>query len=305
VSTHLPSSAGADTPNIQCARPRIVSCRKFNARWPIWTTNVCAHNDRHRHRSDYYHSIPIIFDGNFAKVADLFGWRKYCYEINDFASRERFCYRSPMTDLPHAVIRVLPPLSEEARAQSLGAIRRAMPEEGPVWVFAYGSLIWDPCFAFDAKETAVLDGFRRAFNFWSVLSRGTPERPGLGLGLEPGGACRGVLFRLAESNLEADLDALWKREMYSAVYEPRWLRVETPAGTRPAIAFVTSTEHGQYAGGLDTETTARIIAGASGENGLCRDYLAATVDALARHGIDDPTLSALLALVDGLNQKSE
>jgi len=131
-----------------------------------------------------------------------------------------------------------------------------------------------------------------------VLSRGTPERPGLGLGLERGGSCQGVLFRLSESSLEADLDALWKREMYSAVYEPHWLRVDTPAGPRNAIAFVTNTRHGQYAGGLGTETVARIVAGASGENGPCRDYLAATVDALARHGIDDPALSALLAIVD-------
>jgi glutathione-specific gamma-glutamylcyclotransferase len=215
-----------------------------------------------------------------------------------FASKNGFCYGTAMSDCSRPVIQALPPLSVEERAQSLAQIRAAAPQGDPIRIFAYGSLIWDPCFAFEAAETAVLGGFRRAFNFWSVLSRGTPERPGLGLGLERGGSCRGVLFRLAGSNLEADLDALWKREMYSAVYAPRWLRVDTPAGPRSAIAFVTNTGHGQYAGGLDTETVARIVAGASGENGPCRDYLAATVDALARHGIDDPALSALRAIVD-------
>jgi len=203
-----------------------------------------------------------------------------------------------MSDGSFPVIQPLPPLSDEERAQSLAQIREAAPHAGPTWIFAYGSLVWDPCFAFEAAEAALLGGFRRAFNFWSVLSRGTPERPGLGLGLEQGGSCQGILFRLADSSLEADLDALWKREMYSAVYVPRWLRVETPAGPRHAIAFVTNTGHGQYAGELGTETAARIIAGASGEKGPCRDYLAATVDALALHGIDDPTLSTLLAFVD-------
>lgn len=203
-----------------------------------------------------------------------------------------------MSDRPSPVIRPLPPLSAEERAESLLRFRDAAPAAGPTWVFAYGSLIWDPCFAYGEAEAAVLDGFRRAFNFWSVLTRGTPERPGLGLGLEPGGVCEGVLFRLAESDLESGLEALWAREMYSAVYEPRWLRVQTPSGARHAIGFVTSAGHGQYTGGLSMDDTARIIAGASGEKGSCRDYLASAVDALARHGIDDPDLGALLALVD-------
>ena len=204
-----------------------------------------------------------------------------------------------MSDRARPAIRPLPPLSAEAQAQSLAEILGAAPDAGPIRVFAYGSLIWDPCFAYDAAEPAVLDGYRRAFNFWSVLSRGTPDRPGLGLGLERGGTCRGVLYRLAADSLEAGLDALWKREMYSAVYEPRWLRVDTPSGPRHAIGFVTSTGHGQYTGELATETAAHIIAGAAGENGPCRDYLALTIEALARHGIDDPILSALLTMVDG------
>ena len=207
-----------------------------------------------------------------------------------------------MAERSRPVIQPIPPLSAEERARSLAQFRETMPEAGPIWVFAYASLIWDPCFAFDAKETAVLDDYRRAFNFWTVLSRGTPERPGLGLGLAPGGTCKGVLFRLADASLETDLDTLWQREMHSAVYEPRWVRVETPSGPRHAIGFVTSTSHGQYAGELDTKTVARVIAGASGKYGLCRDYLAETVAALAAHGIEDPILNTLLTLVDGHNQ---
>ena len=185
--------------------------------------------------------------------------------------------------------------------RSIGHMRETMPEAGPIRIFAYGSLIWDPCFSFETVETAHLDGYRRAFNFWSLMSRGTPERPGLGLGLERGGACRGVLYRLAGPSLDADLETLWAREMHSAVYDPQWVRVQTAAGACHAITFVTNTGHGQYAGSLSVDATARIIAGACGERGPCRDYLASTVAALARHGIDDPALRERLRSLGYVN----
>lgn len=203
-----------------------------------------------------------------------------------------------MSDDDCPSVRPLPPLSPEERRLSLSRILGEAPGIGAVRVFAYGSLIWDPCFAYEELETAVLDGYRRAFNFWSVMSRGTPEKPGLGLGLERGGSCQGIAYRLSGPSLKTDLEAIWQREMHSAVYEPHWLRVRTSAGLRHAIGFVTGTAHGQYAGGLSVEITARVIAGACGEKGPCRDYLAATVTALAEHGIDDPALSDLLRLVD-------
>jgi len=189
------------------------------------------------------------------------------------------------------------PLTPHDRAQDLTRLLdQQQPDE--LWVFAYGSLIWNPCFSYDAVHTATLDGYRRAFNFWSVISRGTPEQPGLGLGLEAGGRCRGVVYRIGANTLAQDLEALWQREMHSDVYQSRWLTLDTPAGEITAIGFTTNTTHGQYAGGLTNAETASIIANACGENGPCRDYLASTVAALARHGIGDDTLSTLLALVD-------
>jgi len=203
-----------------------------------------------------------------------------------------------MSHTPSRPLHGLQPLTADERRQSLMRTLDEAPTPGPVWIFAYGSLIWDPCFAAEATETAMLVGYRRAFNFWSVMSRGTPERPGLGLGLSSGGRCSGIVYRLAEPSREADLETLWAREMHGTVYEPRWLSLETPAGPRHAITFVTSVDHAQYTGDLDAEVAARIIARAIGEKGSCRDYLAATVTALARHAIDDPALKALLSLVD-------
>ena len=192
----------------------------------------------------------------------------------------------------------LRPLSDEARRRSLADTLAAGPGAGPVWLFAYGSLMWSPCFGFDAQITATLEGYRRAFNFWSVVARGTPEAPGLGLGLEPGGACRGILYRLSESRRESDLEAIWAREMLSDVYMPRWLPVATPDGARMALCFVTNPAHDFYTGMQEQDTAARLIARATGTKGRCRDYLAETVAALARHGLADPELNELLALVD-------
>jgi cation transport protein ChaC len=200
--------------------------------------------------------------------------------------------------LPESPGAPLRPLSDDARQRSLADTLAVGPGAGPVWLFAYGSLMWSPCFGFDAQTTAMLEGYRRAFNFWSVLARGTPEAPGLGLGLESGGACRGILYRLSENSRDADLTAIWAREMFSNVYAPRWLPVTTPDGAGTALCFVTNPAHDFYTGAIDNDTAARLIARAAGTKGRCRDYLAETVATLARHGLADPDLDALLALVD-------
>jgi cation transport protein ChaC len=216
----------------------------------------------------------------------------------DVSDKVRLFYDRGMPATRFPQLRPLPPLSAKERRQSLSRMLENAPHSGPIRVFAYGSLIWDPCFAYEAADKAMLDGYRRAFNFWSVLSRGTPERPGLGLGLAAGGRCHGVLFELAADTLDMDLEALWAREMYSAVYEPRWVRVALETGPCDAISFVTDTGHGQYTGDLAPAAAARIIMNAHGEKGSCRDYLASTVGALARYGIEDPDLTALLTLVE-------
>ena len=115
------------------------------------------------------------------------------------------------------------PLDATALAASCAAAMARRPA-GPVWVFGYGSLIWNPVFAPAERRRAVLHDFRRAFCFWTVSARGTPERPGLGLGLEaaPGARCGGVALKIDGATETADIERLWAREMYTAVYRPAW-----------------------------------------------------------------------------------
>ena len=203
-----------------------------------------------------------------------------------------------MQHRPPQSFAALRPLSEEQRKLSLDRTLAAAASTNPIRVFAYGSLVWSPCFAFDEAAAGTLDGYRRAFNFWTIQTRGTPESPGLGLGLEPGGACAGILYRLSESGRDAAMEAIWAREMFSDVYEPCWLPVRTSGGIHQALCFVTNPAHEQYAGALDGDAAAQIIARACGAKGTCRDYLAEAVAALARYGVSDPYLDGLLALVD-------
>lgn len=204
-----------------------------------------------------------------------------------------------MMDRPAIPLTGLRPLSPDERRRSLEKALADAPAGEPLRVFAYGSLIWSPCFAFDEATTATLRGYRRAFNFWTIQTRGTPDTPGLGLGLEPGGQCEGVLYRIAESARDEAIAAIWAREMFSAVYQARWLPVHAADAPRQALCFVTNPKHEQYAGSLDRATAARIIARACGTKGRCRDYLAEAVRALAGRGVSDPFLDDLLALVDG------
>jgi cation transport protein ChaC len=171
----------------------------------------------------------------------------------------------------------------------------------PVWIFAYGSLMWDPEFPRAAVERALLRGYHRSFCLYSYDYRGTGARPGLTLGLDRGGACQGVALRLPPAVLSEAIDRLWVREMTAPrVYDMRLLPVRTAGGTRDAFAFTVRRDHPDYAGRLPHEEAARIIAGAVGRRGACRDYLAATLRHLATLGIADAPLQRLKARVEAL-----
>lgn len=188
----------------------------------------------------------------------------------------------------------VPVLSDaEKEASRVAALERRPP--GPLWVFGYGSIMWDP--RFEAGETRVgtLCDHRRAFCFWTLISRGTHERPGLGLGLEQasGARCTGLAFSVPPAEEEAVSRALWQREMYSGIYRPDWVPVETDAGALTALTFVAEPDHPQYAGGFTADVQAEIIAGATGKNGPCAEYLALMVESLAACGVDDPAVTDL------------
>jgi glutathione-specific gamma-glutamylcyclotransferase len=171
----------------------------------------------------------------------------------------------------------------------------------PVWIFAYGSLMWDADFPRAETEPALLRGYHRSFCLYSYDYRGTRTRPGLTLGLDRGGACRGIVLRLPPEMLAEAVDRLWAREMTAPrVYDMRLLPVRTASGSRMAFAFTVRRDHADYAGRLPPEAAARIIADAVGRRGACRDYLADTVDHLAGLGIADSSLQRLANCVEAL-----
>lgn len=190
------------------------------------------------------------------------------------------------------------PLSEAVRTQSQATALAARP--GPsddLWVFAYGSLMWQPGFPHDQVEPARLDGWHRAMSVWTVLARGTPACPGLSLGLMPGGSCDGLALRIAESAVQAALSTLWQREMWTDVYRPTWLPVTVGDQEIAALTFTTNLESEQFAGTLAPPEIVEHIAAATGERGPCRDYLIQSVEKLQAHKIRDHDLEALLDAV--------
>jgi cation transport protein ChaC len=168
---------------------------------------------------------------------------------------------------------------------------------GDLWVFTYGSLMWDPGFRHAAAEPALLRGYHRTFCIYSSRYRGTVTEPGLVLGLDPGGACKGIVYRIASADKAGALEALWQREMRRGVYRPKLVPVATPGGSRSALAFIANRVHTGYAGRMAIEDAARIIAACCGERGPNVDYLVYTLRHLDALGVHDHHLHRLLALV--------
>ena len=180
----------------------------------------------------------------------------------------------------------------ERRAHIREALARA-PRPGRVWVFGYGSLMWNPALRYAERRTALIHGYHREFCLLSRSGRGSPERPGLMLSLEPGGSCHGVAYRLAPDEIESELDVVWRREMLTRSYRPVWVAARTARGTAHAIAFAANRSHERYRSGLDRETMARYLANGVGPLGRCCDYLFDTVEHLRGMGIHDRRMEEL------------
>ena len=170
----------------------------------------------------------------------------------------------------------------------------------PVWIFAYGSLMWNPEMRFAERLPARIHGYHRSFCLYSPEYRGTREKPGLVLGLDRGGSCRGIAYRLPQATLAAEIDLIWTREMTGAVYHMTPLRVQTGRGPVRGYAFTVRRDSRDYAGRLAHDAAARIIAGSKGDRGTGRDYLANTVRHLEALGIADGALHRIEALVNAL-----
>ena len=172
-----------------------------------------------------------------------------------------------------------------------------MKQSGEVWVFAYGSLMWDPGFAYLEAAPALLRGYHRAFCIFSHVYRGTEARPGLVLGLDRGGACKGMAFRIAAAEGAGVLDYLDAREKVTDVYVRRAVPITVRCLKVTAHTYVADRGHHQYAGKQTLRQAVRLIAQGAGVGGSNRDYLESTVNHLDELGITDGPLHRLHALV--------
>ncbi len=166
---------------------------------------------------------------------------------------------------------------------------------GDLWVFGYGSLMWSPDFRFAERRAAHLYGYHLTLCILSHSYRGTPELPGLVMGLCPGGSCWGVAFRVDQRHVGRTLEALWHREMPNHVYEPRFVMVRVGHRAVRGIAFVADRRHRQFAGRLSVLQTARMVAQGCGERGQNLDYLAHTVAHMDELGVREGHLHEVLS----------
>ncbi len=167
-----------------------------------------------------------------------------------------------------------------------------------VWVFGYGSLIWNPCVSVAEWCDAHLYGFHRDFRIRLTHGRGTPEAPALMLGLVPGGSCRGMALRIGAADLEHELLMIWRREMLTGVYRPRWVMLHGVDQRLPAITFVVNKRHQNFCDRMPDAVVIDMLATGRGLIGSAAEYLNNTVDYLDQWGIHDRRLRSLRARVN-------
>jgi len=181
-------------------------------------------------------------------------------------------------------------------AAALAHLRAQWCNSRERWIFGYASLIWRP--EFDAAEhrPALVHGWHRALRMRSRVNRGTPQLPGLVFALLPGGACRGVVYRMKAEAAEAELERLWAREMPTGVYDPRLLEARTPHGPVQALAFTLSRRSDACLPRLPEDEMLHILRHARGRYGSTLDYVAQTAIALRERGLHDREIEKLMAL---------
>lgn len=193
-------------------------------------------------------------------------------------------------------------LTHDEREASRRSFLRGWDGRSDLWVFGYGSLMWNPAIHVAETVPAKVHGLHRAFCLKLILGRGTRERPGLMLGLDRGGSCRGMAHRISADQVESETEILWMREMIGGAYRPAWVRLVVPGGRldAPAFTFVINRANERYAGKLPEETVARRIAHAEGRLGTNRAYLYRTVERLDALGVSDGPMHRLCDRVRAL-----
>jgi glutathione-specific gamma-glutamylcyclotransferase len=178
-------------------------------------------------------------------------------------------------------------LSDAELQHSMDTLLASRPD-GPIWIFAYGSLIWNPLLSFDMQSVATLDGWHRSFCVRSISARGSQQNPGRVLALEPGGQTMGIAYRLVERDLMTELRPLWAREMASGVYRPTWGTLRLADGsTISAIVFVANPHQELYEIDASVSTVVQLSAKAKGMLGSNTDYILALANAMLSRQIED------------------
>jgi cation transport protein ChaC len=189
------------------------------------------------------------------------------------------------------------PLTDEEREDSLRNTLADVPPGEDVWLFGYGSLMWNPTVIYEQQRAGRIYGYHRRYCFWIKAGRGSPEMPGLMLGLDRGGCCQGQAFRIKAHHAREELELVWRREMISGVYVPRWVRLHSPEGDIRAVTFVVDRGHKQYIEELPPKKAALHLAKAEGFLGSSRIYLENTIQHLHGLGYSDSYLNRLHRLV--------
>jgi cation transport protein ChaC len=161
------------------------------------------------------------------------------------------------------------------------------PANQDVWLFGYGSLMWNPAMHFAEHRGGRVLGWHRKYCLWLEGGRGSPEQPGLMLGLDRGGAAAGALFRIPADQARTELLLPFRRELFTCSYEPRWVSVATSEGPVRAVTFVVNRNGPRYVCRLDLEQVAHHVATASGVLGSCMEYLERTLESLDALGLTD------------------
>jgi len=186
-------------------------------------------------------------------------------------------------------------MSDQERSELVQTTLDNLGKEADLWVFGYGSLIWNPSVEFVEQRSCTINGFHRKFCFWTTLSRGSEAQPGLMVGLIEGGSCGGMAFRISRHKAATELDVLYRREMSHFVYKPLWIeaicaQTET---TVNALTFVVDTSNERYAAELSQPEVIRSIATAAGPLGSNCDYLFQLVENLNKLGFKDSEIEEL------------
>lgn len=173
-----------------------------------------------------------------------------------------------------------------------------------IWVFGYGSLIWNPIFPLAGMRWAKIFGFHRALCLSSVVGRGSRDLPGIMLALDAGGSCTGVALKVGGEDLHTELRLLWRREMLAGSYTPKWVNAHSGNDSVRALTFVANRNRPNYIGRLSDEEAVCRVSTASGPFGSNLDYLQRTQAGLEAYGIRDPHIDRLLQICDLATDKN-